>query len=227
MTITAAEVIEGARDLHAAFSPQRNSNRLLLRQLAKYKRRLFQLITNINPSVLQEATTDVSVDIATFDFANGQDLGDHIYILPDGEIEPQNEIDPGDRSKFFLISQNVRLFSRPLLSGWMRGNRIFLQGSEQDWSGFITLHLSVIPIPTGPTALADNFDPMPDTGLDVLTDYAAFVMAKRGHVDNSIPPLNASEFRADFAQSEQAFLEEMGLRKKARKIRTLDTYPGN
>lgn len=226
MTITAQEVIEAARDQHAAFSPQRNPNRLLLRQLAQYKRRLFAKITDVNSSVLQVVATDVTVDITAFDFTNGQDLGDHLYILPDGEIEPQNEIDPGDRAKFTLIGQNVRNFSRPALSGWMRANRLFLQGSAQDWNGFITLHLSVIPMPTGPTALADNFDPMPDSGQDALVNYLALVMAKRGHSDDTLPGIDVRGFRADFAEAERQFLEELGLRKKARKIRTLDVYPG-
>lgn len=226
MTITAQEVITAARDQHAAFSDERTPNRLLLRQLVGYKRRLFQKITNVNPSVLQVLATDVTVDIATFNFDLGADLGAHLYILPDGEVEPQNEIDPGDRAKFWLISQLTRLNSRPLLSGWMRGNRLFLQGNAVDWSGFVTLHLSVIPIPTGPTALGDDFDPMPDSGYETLVNYCAHFMAKRGHLDPTLPPLNAGEFRADWATAEQELLTEFGLLKKARKIRTIDTFPG-
>ena len=123
MTITAQEVITAARDEHQAFSRERNSSAMLLRSLQSYKRRLFQRITDVNSSVLQAAATDLAVDILTFDFANGEDIGQYLYILPDGEIEPQNEIDPGERSKFHLIGQNVRLFNRPALSGWDRCQR--------------------------------------------------------------------------------------------------------
>lgn len=226
MTITAQEVITAARDQHAAFSDERTPNALLLRQLQGYKRRLFQKVTNVNPSVLQVLATDVVIDILTFDFDTGTDLGAHLYILPDGEVEPQNEIDVGDRAKFWLISQLTRLNSRPLLSGWMRGNRLFLQGNIQDWSGFLNLHLSVIPIPTGPLSKDDDFDPLPDSGFEVLVNYCAFVMAKRGHLDPTLPPISGAEFRADWANAEQELLAEFGLLKKARKIRTLDTFPG-
>lgn len=226
MSITAQQVITAARDQHMAFSDERTPNAVLLRQLEGYKKRLFQKITNVNPSVLQVASTDVVVDILTFDFDNGQDLGAHLYILPDGEVEPQNEIDVGDRAKFWLISQLTRLNSRPLLSGWMRGNRLFLQGNIQDWSGFLFLHLSVIPIPTGPTALDDDFDPMPDSGAETLENYCAHVMAKRGHLDATLPPLNPGEFRADWATAESELLMEFGLLKKARKIKTIDSFPG-
>jgi len=225
MTITALEVIEAARDEHMAFSPARTPNALLLRQLQSYKRRLFQKITNVNSSVLQNAASDVAVDILTFDFANGFDLGDYLYVLPDGEIEPQNEIDPGDRSKFWLIGQNARLFSRPALSGWIRGTRLFLQGSAQDWSGFLFLHLSIIPQPTGPTGLADDFDPMPDSGRDVLVAYLARFMAKRGHADPTLPAIDSRTYQGEHLQRETEFLTEMGLRKKANRIKTLDTFP--
>ena len=225
MTITAQEVITAARDEHQAFSPERNPSGMLLRQLRQYLPRLFQKITDVNSSVLQVVATDITVDILTFDFVNGEDLGDHLYILPDGEIEPQNEIDPGDRSKFHIISQNVRLFSRPALSGWMRGNRLFLQGSEQDWSGFITLHLSVIPTPAGPATVQANFDPLPDSGRQTLVAFLARFMAKRGHNDPTLPPIDNATFQQEHLAAEQELLTEFGLRKKARKIKTLDTFP--
>lgn len=225
MTITAREVITAARDEHMAFSPTRSPNAMLLRQLVSYKRRLFQRITDVNSSVLQDAATDVAIDILTFDFATGHDIGDYIYVLPDGEIEPQNELDPGDRSKFYLIGQSARLFSRPALSGWIRGTRLFLQGSAQDWSGFLFLHLSIIPQPTGPTALDDDFDPLPDSGRDVLVSYLARFMAKRGHADPSLPPIDTTTYQAEHLQRELQFLTEMGLRKKANRIKTLDTFP--
>jgi len=223
MAVTAQEVITAARDLHMAFTEQRNPNRLLLRQLESFKRRLTHDVTNINSSVL--AVVEV-IDLATFDFAAGYAFPPHVYVLPDGEVEPANELDPGDRSKFWLIGQNVRQFSRPLRSGWFIQNQLYLNGSARDWVGMVNVHMHYVPIPTGPTALADTFDPFPDTVRDVLVAHVANVMAKRGHNDQSIPAINTQQFQGDFDSAEARFLAEQGEKKKARKIKTIDIFPG-
>jgi hypothetical protein len=223
MAVTAQEVITSARDLHMAFTEQRNPNALLLRQLAKYKRTLTHDVTNVNSSVL--AVEEV-VDITTFDFDLGYAFPAHVYVLPDGEVEPANEIDTGDRSKFWIIGQNVRRFSRPLRSGWFVQDQLFLNGSARDWNGAVNLHIHYVAIPTGPTALADDFDPFPDTVLDTLIAFTANVMAKRGHNDQSIPEINTQQFQADFDAAEARFLMEQGEKKKARRIKTIDVFPG-
>jgi hypothetical protein len=222
VTITAEQVIDAARDEHPAFSPQRFPPATLLRQLERYHKRLAGKLSNVNSSVL---AVELVIDLLTFDFVNGLAFPANLYVLPDGEVEPQNEIDPGDRAKFVLIGQNVRLGTRPVLSGWFIQNQFYLNGDARNWAGFLRLHMHYTAEPVGPVALADNFDPMPDEVEDVLVARLAMHMAKRGHIDASIPPIDKPVYLAEFADAEQRFLEQQGEKKKARLIKTQDVFP--
>lgn len=222
MTITAEQVIDAARDEHPAFTPQRHTDATLLRQLERYHKRLAGKLSNVNSSVL---AVELVIDILTFDFVNGFAFPANLYVLPDGEVEPQNEIDPGDRAKFTLIGQNVRLGTRPVLSGWFIQNQFYLNGDLRNWTGFLRLHLHFTAEPVGPLVPADNFDPFPDEVVDVLVARLAMHMAKRGHIDPSIPPIDKPIYLAEFGDAEQRFLEQQGEKKKARLIKTQDVFP--
>jgi hypothetical protein len=223
MSVTAAEIITAARDGHAAFTKHRHPDAGLLRVLSRYKRQLWGRIANVNSSVL--AVEDV-IDIQTFDFTNGYAFPDHIYVLPDGEVSHPSDRNPSDRSKFTLIGQIVRLRSRPVLSGWFEGGQLFLQGELKDWGQAENLYISYVPQPTVLTAVTDNFDPAPDTIAPALETYLMHWMSKKGHNDESLPPIDRAEFREDWTTAEDRFLLELGERKKARRIATLDLFPG-
>ena len=222
MTITAQQVITAARDEHAAFSVARTTNLMLLRHLEQYHKVLAQLITDVNASVL--SVEDI-IDLTTFDFDVGDAFPAHVYVLPDGEVSHPTDRNRSDRSKFTILGQNVRLDSRPLISGWFVQNRLFLQGDAQDWTNTTNLYLSYVAVPTGPTALADNFDPIPDSAFPVLVTRCSRMMAKRGHTEATLPPIDIQAFAGDFATAEARFLAEMGARKKARTVNTLDVFP--
>jgi hypothetical protein len=223
MAVTAQEVITAARDQHPAFTPQRTPDGVLLRQLLNFHKRLASDVTVVNSSVL--AVEEV-IDLTTYDFALGYAFPAHIYVLPDGEVEPANELDPGDRGRLWIIGQNVRLFSRPLRSGWFVQNQFWLNGNAQDWAGAIAVHIHYVPIPATPVELADDFDPMPDTAFEVLSSYAALVMAKRGHNDPTIQAIDVNQFAQDYNSAYSSFIMEQGGKKRARRIKTIDTFPG-
>lgn len=223
MSVTADDVITAARDGHAAFSKQRHPRAGLLRALERYKKQLWGRITNVNSSVLAVTST---IDIQAFNFTTGHPFPANIYVLPDGEVSHPNDRNPSDRSKFSIVGQTVRLNTRPLFSGWFVQQQLFLQGELKDWGQALNLYISYVAMPTGPTALADDFDPAPDSIAPVLEDYLGHVMAKKGHMDEGLPPIDRNAFRADWVQAEERFLLEQGERRKAHRITTLDVFPG-
>lgn len=223
MSITAAQVITAARDEHTAFSEQRTPNLVLLRHLEQYHRRLAQLITDRNSSVLAVETI---IAIQTFNFTTGlTTFPAHLFVLPDGEVAHPTDRNRSDRSPFSLIGMNVRLHTRPVFSGWFTQGTLFLQGDLQDWGDATNLHISYVAIPTGPIAVTDNFDPIPDSVFDVLVTRCSRFMAKRGSADQGLPPIDGQSFANDFAVTEERFLSEMKGRMKARLINTLDIFP--
>lgn len=223
MSLTAEEIIRAARDEHAAFSPARHPNAGLLRQLRRYHRTLAARVTNVNSSILAKEQVIV---IDTFDFTLGFAFPVHLYVLPDGELEPTNELDRSDRTKFWLIGQNVRLSSRPLYSGWFIQDQFFLNGNADDWTGFVNVHLHYVAIPTTPVTKTANFDPLPDSVEAVLVSYLAKFMAGKGHADQTLPPIDSTAFVNTWQFEENRFLSELGERKKARRIKVLDQFPG-
>lgn len=223
MSITAQEVITSARDAHAAFSKARHPNATLLRALSHYKKQLWGRITNVNSSVL--AVEEV-VDLTTYDFALGHAFPASIYVIPDGEISHPNDVNPSDRERFTIIDQTVRQFTRPQRCGWFIQNQLWLQGDEKDWVNCTNLYIHYVAIPTGPTALDDNFDPAPDTIEPVLESFLAAKMAAKGHVDQSLPPIDTAEMNKEWHIAEDRFLSELGERRKAQRIKTLDVFPG-
>lgn len=223
MSVTAEAVIEAARDGHTAFSPQRHPNKGLLRALARYKKQLWGRITNVNSSVL--AVEDV-IPIQTFNFSTGYAFPANIFVLPDGEVSHPSDRNPSDRGKFYLIGQISRTRSRPVYSGWFVQNQLFLQGELKDWGQAINLYIHYVAMPTGPTALADNFDPAPDSIEPVLETWLAYQMARKGHNDQSLPAIDTGQFREDWMIAEERFLLEQGEKKKHRRIVTLDMFPG-
>jgi len=223
MSVTAAEVITAARDGHAAFSKQRHPNLVLLRALARYKRQLWSRITNVNSSVLAVEDT---IDIQAFNFTTGYAFPANLYVLPDGEVSHPSDRNPSDRSKFSIVGQVVRLASRPLFSGWFVQQQLYLQGELKDWGQAINLYVHYVAMPTGPTAMDDDFDPAPDSISPVLECFLAHTMAKKGHLDESLPPIDRREFRVDWTDAENKFLLEQGEKRKAHRIKTLDVFPG-
>ncbi|MDH3570300.1 MAG: hypothetical protein OER89_08940, partial [Gemmatimonadota bacterium] len=119
-----------------------------------------------------------------------------------------------------------RLYSRPLLSGWFVQDQLFLQGSAQDWAGFVNVHLDYVAMPTGPVGLADTFAPAPDSVEATLVTYLANVMAKRGHNDPTLPAIDRQQFQGDHDAAFAQFLMEQGEKRKARRFKTLDVFPG-
>lgn len=223
MSITAQEVITSARDSHAAFSKARHPDRGLLRALSHYKKQLWGRITNVNSSVL--AVEEV-IDLTTFNFATGHAFPAYIYVTPDGEVSHPNDVNTSDRTKFTLIAYTVRQFTRPQQCGWFIQNQLWLQGDEKDWVNTTNLYISYVAMPTGPAALADNFDPAPDSIEPVLETYLAARMGGKGHSDPGLPPINQPELNNEWHVAEDRFLSELGERRKAHRIKTLDVFPG-
>ncbi len=223
MTILAEDLITAARDGHAAFSKVRHPNAGLLRALSHYKRQLWSRIANVNSSVL--AVEEV-IDLTTFNFTTGATFPDHIYVVPDGEVSHPNDVNQSDRGRFTIIDMTVRQFTRPQHCGWFIQNQLWLHGDEKDWVNTTNLYISYVAIPTGPTAMGDNFDPAPDTIEPVLEAFLAKLMAGKGHNDQSLPPIDTKEFNQEWHIAEDRFLSELGERRKAQRIKTLDIFPG-
>ena len=223
MSVTAQEVITSARDGHAAFSKARHPNAGLLRALQHYKKQLWSRVTNVNSSVLAVIDT---IDIQAFNFATGYAFPANIYVLPDGEVSHPSDPNPSYRGKFTLVGQTVRTYSRPVYSGWFVQNQLFLQGELLDWGQAVNLYIGYVAMPTGPATLAANFDPMPDSVEPVLETFLQKVMAGKGHMDETLPPIDVKEFNNEWHIAEDRFLSEQGEKKKAHRIKTLDVFPG-
>jgi hypothetical protein len=205
MATTVGDVIQGARDQHSSFDERRHPDRLLLRQLSGYHRRLCAKAVHVSESILATALT---IPLPLTSFVAGYTLPAHQY-LHGGDVWWTNGI---DKSPLTLVPWAARNDAGKFPSGWVHGGVLYLKGDASDWTPYASLHLTYTPVAPEFTVLTQTLL-LGDTMGDACEAFLAQVMAVRGHADKDAPRLDVGFFVQAAAAAEEAFLTDLFLRR--------------
>jgi hypothetical protein len=205
-------VITSARDRHKAFDRQRTPNGLLYRYLADYCDEVRGKVMQLDPSYggLEE-TIVYQMPLADFDaglaLGPGRVVNDVVAIEPLGNAGRQ-------MIPVSLISRGQRFASNgPAMAAWQEGTVLFLRAPAERWTSYGSIEVQVVSQFTDADVVALQNPaailPLPDAASKMVADALAYFMARRGHNDPNLPPIDVDRFERDLEKSEQAFLQSV------------------
>lgn len=175
MALTAAQVINRARDLHPALSVSNAPRVLAFRQITEQQRDLIAEIARTIPGYLA-TTVDITLPLAVFD--SGSDLsaliaGGWLDLLDLFFTNSANPLpDLAVRGTFAPYEQ--RDMPQPSPAWTFRGNTIYLLGEAADYTMYSKATLSYTPLGSDLTSDASVFL-LPDDARECLAwDLAVF-----------------------------------------------------
>jgi hypothetical protein len=218
MTTTAGDCIEGARDQHTSFDERRHPDRMLLRQLSGYHRRLCAKAVHVNESIMATALT---IPLPLTSFAGGYTLPAYQY-LHGGEMLGANGI---AAASFTLVPWAARNDGGRMPAGYVHGGVLYLLGADTDWTSYANLRLTYTPMAPEFTALADVLL-LPDTAADTCGAFLALTMANRGVVEKGAPKPDVDLFLRLYTGAEEDFLTDVFLQRgnQSNRIREVRSF---
>lgn len=220
-----SSVINAARDRHVAFDKQRNPSGPLYRFLGQYMQVLSGKMLLIDP----ESTgllAEMTVDLSAYDFDAGVALDTGTLVVEVVLNDPATSI-PQRSYPIELIDPAQRFAPNgPRAAAWQIGNVLYLRGRAEDYQNYGSITLRVTPAvldqlvwETAGTALM-----LPDDAELACVEAVALFMAKRGHNDPKLPPIDLGAFKATAAEAETDFLNLVRRRVTGRSFFTADVY---
>lgn len=221
MPLLAGEIIDEARDRHAAFDNRRNPQKVVRRFLATYAVELAGRIMRIDETAL---LTEFVQAMPLVDFNAGIVLPANRGIA--GIVAVDNRT-PAQRFPVDLIPWATRGDANvPLASAWLYGGKLYLQALAQNWSNITQIAVAYYPDFALITADTDAIPLRQDARLS-LVENAALFMAGRGHTDPALPPIDMKKFVAAAGGAEDEFLKNVANQLGATHFRTRDVWsPG-
>ncbi len=222
-------VVNAARDRHAAFDRVRTPDGVLYRFLADYCQEVQGKIMAIDPTYAGvEVTLSFALPLADFDA--GMALGPGRIVTDIVAVEPLSAGVDRDTIPIQLISRDQR-FARngPIAAAWQEGENLYLRGPYTRWRDMGSIEVQVVQSFTDAdvTALQAKTAvlPLPDAGAKMATEAMAYLMARRGHNDPQLPPIDVGLFRDELSRSEEAFYDAIRQRDVGRVFFTADVWP--
>lgn len=217
-------VIASARDRHAAFDRQRTPNGLLYRFLVDYCQEVVGRVMALDPTYGGiEETIVYALPLADFD--NGMALGPGRIV---NDIVAVQAIDT--RREFIkipLIDRAQRFaVNGPAMAAWQEGINLYLRAPDTRWTAYSSIEVQVVQNFTdadvaslqSPAAIL----PLPDAASKMVADALAYFMARRGHADPKLPPIDTDRYERDLEKSEAAFYQAIVQRNVGRVFFTAD-----
>lgn len=221
-------VITAARDYHPAFDRQRNPDGGLYRFLANYCQEAQGKIMAIDPTYGGVEQTIV-YSLPLLDFDAGMALGPgrivNDVVVVNKDTEPKRITHP-----IPLISREQRYARNvPYPAAWQEGENLYISAPEEKWLPYGSIEVQVVQNFTDDdvTALQNRaaIVPLPDAAASMVTDALALFMARRGHVDPQLPPIDVADFIERADRSERAFYDSVRQRDVGRMFITQDVWP--
>lgn len=169
MTITAAQILNRARDLHAALSEQNAPDVLMFRELSARQDTFFDKIFARVPAMLAKVLT---VPLPLADFDAGVDLATEIPggwkdLTPAAEFRLSGTPVPRAIVEAKFIPWEQRLMGPSLPAFTLRDNTLFFLGSDTNYARFTEFRLTYTPIPER-IVDEDSVVALPDDALEPL-----------------------------------------------------------
>jgi len=222
MALLASRIIEGARDRHPAFDPRRTPDPSALRFLSSYRKELAGKVAAIDDMALV-VTQAVSMPLGTFD--DGITLTANRYVA--GVTALDNKATPETHDIEVIPWAHRFDRNQPVNAAWEYGGKLFLRSPDTLWRDITELTISyVASMTTDLATLADDVG-LPAEAERACTEAVAQFMAKRGHADPALPPIDKSEFAREADKAEGSYLADVANRITGRRFRTRDVWhPG-
>jgi hypothetical protein len=209
MSFTVADAINEARDKHRAFTKQHTPDRVLLRHLNNYQRRLYFFIHKRNPDQYV-SVSNIAFPLATF--ASGSDLSGLTMALPlGGTINLTASTLKGELT---IVPWRRRFQPGQGPAAYIQQDTLFFVGVAEDWAHVSSVDFYYVPEPTALAAETDTVGLPDGARLSCVCALTVF-MSERGPQDKTMPiPLR--EFKTEAAAAEADFLDEIGRGRRAK-----------
>lgn len=220
-----ASIINAARDRHVSFDPQRHPSGPLFRFLAQYTAKLSGKVALIDPEAGGLAA-EVSVNLDVFPFVAGVVLAANRFVTEVVLVDKASAV-PQQSYPIDLIDAAQRFAPNgPRAAAWQMGNNLFLRGRYEDWInyGSVTIrYVGGLAAEGANEAKAANMT-LPDESELACVENTALFMAKRGHNDPKLPPIDLGAFKATADEAESDYLDVVRRRVTGRVFFTQDTW---
>lgn len=123
--------------------------------------------------------------------------------------------DNDSKETLTLVDYASRHDPRAPFPAYLMGNELFLCGGEAEWNGVGSLDLRYVPVPPALTALTSTLL-LPDMAYQALVNGAAFHAGLRVNGLPDVPKVDVNALAAQKAESEAAFLKNVGKGKRSR-----------
>lgn len=220
-----SSIINAARDRHVAFDKQRMPSGPLYRFLAQYVAKLSGKALLIDPEA-GGVNVEQTVDLNVFDFDAGVVLDAGALVIEVVLNDPATSV-PQRSYPIDLIDPALRFAPNgPRAAAWQIGNVLYLRGRYEDWSnyGSVTIRTTAALPDEGMNEARAAVLALPDDAELACVEAVALFMAKRGHNDPKLPPIDLGAFAATAADAETAYLDLVRRRITGRSFFTADVY---
>lgn len=212
MAITAADVLDGARDLHPSFDPKSQPDTVLVRQIQRDARRLATKVIAIRPEQVPWSTQTTALPLAVF--ANGISLPSHLLVtqvtaLRAGGTSPQ------DDTPIPLVNTQQRTrWGQPWPSAFIMSGTLYLAATAADWLPYASVTVRYVPVPSV-TSSASAIGLDDDALTPLVLSLGAFMATRRQGMSDA-PPVG-------MWQAEAALAEDQYMQRVQRQMAGTDT----
>lgn len=215
--LSAERVIEAARDRHPAFDRSRTPDPSVLRFLSQYRKELAGRVAAIDETAL---VTSVTFSMPLSDHEAGITLPANRYIA--GITAKDNNATPNYYPVDLIPWAHRNDINAPLSAAWEYGGKLYLRSPASAWRYITEIGVAIVPsMDTDLATLADDVG-LPTEAERALTEACAFFMAKRGHNDPLLPPIDMQGFASAASNAESEYLHDVNNKNTGRTFRTRD-----
>lgn len=218
MAFTAADVLDGARDLHPSFDPKTQPDAVLLRAVQRDARRLATKVIAVRPENLAWSAVTTALPLPVF--STGITLPAHLLVtqvtaLRAGATTPQ------DDTPIALVNTNQRMrWGQPWPAVFVLSGVLYLAQAAPDWLPYASITVRYVPIPSVTTSA--SVLPFDDDALPALTLALGAFMAMRRTGMADAPP--AGMWQPEAAAAENTYIEKLQRQNAATEVVMQDVY---
>lgn len=228
MTLSVADVVNQARDAHAALSPTNAPQPIAIRRLTLFQRTLVTEIVRRVPGFLAQTVT---VNLPLTDFDAGIDLSSTIASgwldLPDGVFTYAQSPSPSRSVPGTFVPFEQRMFQGARPAFTFLNNVLYFIGLATEYTQYASFTLSFTSLPS---ALVDGNSTfiLPDDALECLAAELAAVWIQRlvGNPNFDVDGDAAAALRADANRTKAEFLTRIFRLTQRQSYRVRDRQPG-
>lgn len=199
--MTAAEVIEEARDQHPGFEPERTPDRTVLRFLSSWQRRVFAKIASRAPDAV---TSVVTTAMPLADFDAGIPLTAEILHLRGGTVTLEDE----QERKLWIVPWESRYLPRVRPAAYLENSVVKLVGPIEAWEYVTSVAIQVVQLPSVLASEKEDLA-LPDVAREAAVAAVASFLGQRTADSAGEPPIPRDRLAAQADKAEASLIEAL------------------